>query len=155
MGRAPIRSPTRAMVSCAISPSRPALIPRSSNIPIPTNSRCPRWFPRTKVSLRPSSPTSGAAKALSTISTARNERKIMLEVKGLSVEVHGKPILVKLDLTVKAGEVAAIMGPNGSGKSTLSYLIAGKPEYEATAGEVLLDGENILELSPEDRKSVV
>lgn len=75
----------------------------------------------------------------------------MLEVKGLSVEVHGKPILVKLDLTVKAGEVAAIMGPNGSGKSTLSYLIAGKPEYEATAGEVLLDGENILGLSPDER----
>jgi Fe-S cluster assembly ATP-binding protein len=75
----------------------------------------------------------------------------MLEVKGLSVEVHGKEILSGLDLTVRAGEVAAIMGPNGSGKSTLSYLIAGKPEYEATAGEVLLDGENILELSPDER----
>jgi Fe-S cluster assembly ATP-binding protein len=75
----------------------------------------------------------------------------MLEVKGLSVEIHGKPILDRLDLTVKAGEVAAIMGPNGSGKSTLSYVIAGKPDYEVTAGEVLLDGENILELSPDAR----
>jgi Fe-S cluster assembly ATP-binding protein len=75
----------------------------------------------------------------------------MLEVKGLSVEIHGKPILDRLDLTVKAGEVAAIMGPNGSGKSTLSYVIAGKPDYEVTSGEVLLDGENILELSPDER----
>jgi len=75
----------------------------------------------------------------------------MLEVKGLSVEVHGKEILSGLDLTVRAGEVAAIMGPNGSGKSTLSYVIAGKPDYEVTAGVVLLDGENILELSPDER----
>ena len=70
----------------------------------------------------------------------------MLEVKNLSVEVAGKPILEGLDLTVRAGEVAAIMGPNGSGKSTLSYVIAGKPDYEVTSGEVLIDGENILEL---------
>src|ERR1700733_9651971 len=76
---------------------------------------------------------------------------MMLEVKGLHVEIHGKPILDRLDLTVKAGEVAAIMGPNGSGKSTLSYVIAGKPDYEVTAGEVLLDGENILDLSPDAR----
>ena len=75
----------------------------------------------------------------------------MLEVKNLSVSIHGKPILEGLDLTVKAGEVAAIMGPNGSGKSTLSYVIAGKPDYEVTGGEVLLDGENILELEPDER----
>jgi Fe-S cluster assembly ATP-binding protein len=75
----------------------------------------------------------------------------MLEVKGLCVEIHGRPILDGLDLTVKAGEVAAIMGPNGSGKSTLSYVIAGKADYEVTAGEVLLEGENILELSPDER----
>ncbi len=75
----------------------------------------------------------------------------MLEVKNLSVEVSGKPILEGLDLTVKAGEVAAIMGPNGSGKSTLSYVIAGKPDYEVTSGEVLIDGESILELSPDER----
>jgi Fe-S cluster assembly ATP-binding protein len=76
---------------------------------------------------------------------------MMLEVKGLSVEIHGKPILDGLDLTVRAGEVAAIMGPNGSGKSTLSYVIAGKEDYEVTSGEVLVVGENILELSPDER----
>jgi Fe-S cluster assembly ATP-binding protein len=96
---------------------------------------------------------SAAATIRSAISTAKSEieRVIMLEVKDLSVEIHGKPILDGLNLTVKAGEVAAIMGPNGSGKSTLSYVIAGKPDYEVTSGEVLLDGENILEMSPDER----
>jgi Fe-S cluster assembly ATP-binding protein len=75
----------------------------------------------------------------------------MLEVKNLSVSIHGKPILEGLDLTAKAGEIAAIMGPNGSGKSTLSYVIAGKPEYEVTGGDVLLDGESLLELEPNER----
>jgi Fe-S cluster assembly ATP-binding protein len=75
----------------------------------------------------------------------------MLEIKNLSVEVKGKPILDGLNLAVKTGEVAAIMGPNGSGKSTLSYVVAGKPDYEVTAGEVLLDGENLLALEPEAR----
>jgi len=75
----------------------------------------------------------------------------MLEVKNLSASIHGKPILDGLNLTVKAGEVAAIMGPNGSGKSTLSYVIAGKPDYEVTGGEVLLDGENLLALEPNER----
>jgi len=75
----------------------------------------------------------------------------MLEVKNLSVSIHDKPILDRLSLTVKTGEVAAIMGPNGSGKSTLSYVISGKPDYEVTSGEVLLNGENILELSPDER----
>ena len=75
----------------------------------------------------------------------------MLEIKNLSVEIKGRPILENLSLTVQTGEVAAIMGPNGSGKSTLSYVIAGKPDYDVTAGEVLLDGENILELEPDER----
>ncbi len=74
-----------------------------------------------------------------------------LEIKNLHVQVGGKPILEGLDLTVEAGEVAAIMGPNGSGKSTLSYVVAGKPDYEVTSGEVRLDGENILEMSPDER----
>jgi Fe-S cluster assembly ATP-binding protein len=76
---------------------------------------------------------------------------VFLEIKNLHVQVGGKPILEGLDLTVEAGEVAAIMGPNGSGKSTLSYVVAGKPDYEVTSGEVLLDGENILEMSPDER----
>ena len=75
----------------------------------------------------------------------------MLEVKNLHVEVEGKKILNGLDLAVKPGEVAAIMGPNGSGKSTLSYVIAGKDDYDVTAGEILLDGQNILEMDPEER----
>jgi Fe-S cluster assembly ATP-binding protein len=75
----------------------------------------------------------------------------MLEVRNLSVEIHGKPILDRLSLEVRAGEVAAIMGPNGSGKSTLSYVIAGKPDYEVTDGEVLIDGESSRTLSPDER----
>ena len=75
----------------------------------------------------------------------------MLEVKNLHVEVEGKKILNGLDLAVRPGEVAAIMGPNGSGKSTLSYVIAGRADYDVTAGEVSLDGENVLEMDPEER----
>src|SRR3954447_5776544 len=75
----------------------------------------------------------------------------MLEIKNLHAEIDGKSILNGLNLTVPTGEVAAIMGPNGSGKSTLSYVLAGKADYEVTQGEVLLDGENILELAPEER----
>ena len=70
----------------------------------------------------------------------------MLEIKNLHVSIGDRQILKGLTLTVKAGEVAAIMGPNGTGKSTLSYVIAGREGYEATDGEVLLNGENILEL---------
>ncbi len=75
----------------------------------------------------------------------------MLEIKNLVVKVDDKRILNGLDLTVKRGEVAAIMGPNGSGKSTLSYVIAGREDYEVLEGEILLDGENILEMEPDQR----
>ena len=75
----------------------------------------------------------------------------MLEIKNLSVVVDDRQILNGLNLTVNKGEVHAIMGPNGSGKSTLSYVMAGKPGYEATEGEVLLDGENILGMQPDER----
>lgn len=75
----------------------------------------------------------------------------MLRINNLHVMVDGKPILNGLDLTVKAGEIHAIMGPNGSGKSTLSHVLAGREGYEVTDGQVLLDGENLLQLSPEQR----
>src|ERR671933_1229041 len=75
----------------------------------------------------------------------------MLEVKNLTVQIEDKRILDGLDLTVKRGEVAAIMGPNGSGKSTLSYVIAGKEDYEVLDGKVLLDGQNLLDMEPDQR----
>jgi Fe-S cluster assembly ATP-binding protein len=75
----------------------------------------------------------------------------MLEIKNLTVSIEDKLILDNLNLAVSAGEVAAIMGPNGSGKSTLAYVLAGKPAYEVQSGEILLDGENLLELEPTER----
>jgi Fe-S cluster assembly ATP-binding protein len=75
----------------------------------------------------------------------------MLEIKELCVAIEGKEILSGLTLTVHTGEIHAIMGPNGAGKSTLARVLAGDPSYEVTAGEVLLDGTNILELDPEER----
>ena len=74
-----------------------------------------------------------------------------LEVKNLHVEVEDKKILNGLTLSVEKGQVAAIMGPNGSGKSTLAYVLAGKDNYKVTEGEVLLNGDNILEMSPDER----
>ena len=67
----------------------------------------------------------------------------LLEIKNLHVAIDGKKILNGLDLTVNKGEVHAIMGPNGSGKSTLAYVLAGKTDYQLTAGEVLFDGEDL------------
>jgi len=75
----------------------------------------------------------------------------MLEIKNLTVQIDDKRILDDLNLTVKRGEVAAIMGPNGSGKSTLSYVIAGKEDYEVLDGEILLDGQSLLEMAPDER----
>ncbi|RZJ71904.1 Fe-S cluster assembly ATPase SufC [Flavobacterium sp.] len=75
----------------------------------------------------------------------------MLEVKNLHAKVEDKDILKGINLSVKAGEVHAIMGPNGSGKSTLSAVIAGNEHYEMTEGEIILDGEDISELAPEER----
>ncbi|MBM3577649.1 MAG: Fe-S cluster assembly ATPase SufC [Alphaproteobacteria bacterium] len=75
----------------------------------------------------------------------------MLEIRNLHVSVGDRKILQGLTLSVKAGEVAAIMGPNGTGKSTLSYVISGREGYDITEGEVLLDGENILALEPHER----
>lgn len=76
---------------------------------------------------------------------------MLLEVKNLHCMVDGKPILKGLDLQVRAGEVHAIMGPNGSGKSTFASVLAGNPKYEVTEGEVLYNGEDLLDMNIEDR----
>ena len=75
----------------------------------------------------------------------------MLEIKDLHASINGKEILKGINLTVKPGEVHAIMGPNGSGKSTLSSVLVGNPAFEVTKGSVTFDGKNLLDLSPEDR----
>ncbi len=75
----------------------------------------------------------------------------IIEIKNLHANVEGKEILKGLSLTVKSGEVHAIMGPNGSGKSTLASVLAGRSEYEVTDGEVKYKGINLLELPPEER----
>ena len=81
-----------------------------------------------------------------------------LEIRNLHAQVlpndeagEPKPILKGVNLTIKSGETHAVMGPNGSGKSTLSYTIAGHPRYEVTEGEILLDGENVLEMEIDER----
>jgi Fe-S cluster assembly ATP-binding protein len=75
----------------------------------------------------------------------------MLEIKNLHAKIGDKEILKGLSLKVNAGEVHAIMGPNGTGKSTLASIIAGKADYEITDGEILFEGKNLLELSPDAR----
>ena len=75
----------------------------------------------------------------------------MLEIKGLTAEVDGKPILKGIDLVVPQGEVHAIMGPNGSGKSRLSYVLSGRDGYEVTGGTATLNGQDLLAMEPEER----
>ncbi|HEY7488372.1 MAG TPA: Fe-S cluster assembly ATPase SufC [Streptosporangiaceae bacterium] len=74
-----------------------------------------------------------------------------LEIRDLHVAVEDKEILRGVNLTVRAGETHAIMGPNGSGKSTLAYAVAGHPKYDVTRGEVLLDGEDVLSMTVDER----
>jgi len=75
----------------------------------------------------------------------------LLEVRSLHVDVEGKRVLRGVDLTLRQGEIHAVMGPNGSGKSTLAYTIAGRPGYEVVEGDILLEGESIVDLEPEER----
>ncbi|HPD83210.1 MAG TPA: Fe-S cluster assembly ATPase SufC [Alphaproteobacteria bacterium] len=75
----------------------------------------------------------------------------MIEIKNLKAEIDGKEILKGLNLSIGNGEVHAIMGPNGAGKSTLSYVLAGRDGYEVTGGSARLDGQDILEMEPDER----
>jgi Fe-S cluster assembly ATP-binding protein len=77
--------------------------------------------------------------------------EVVLSVRDLRANVDGTPILKGLNLEVRSGEVHAIMGPNGSGKSTFSKVLAGHPAYEVTGGEVIFQGQNLLEMEPEER----
>ena len=74
-----------------------------------------------------------------------------LEIKNLHVSIEDKEILKGVNLTINTGEIHAVMGPNGTGKSTLSAAIMGHPSYEVTEGEILLDGENVLEMEVDER----
>ena len=79
----------------------------------------------------------------------------MLEIKYLHASVNGKEILKGINLSIKKGEVHAIMGPNGSGKSTLSSVLVGNPAFEVTKGSVTFQGKDLLSLSPEARSHEV
>ncbi len=81
----------------------------------------------------------------------RENTALLLEVRGLTARIGDRNILKGIDLTVRAGEVHAIMGPNGSGKSTFAKVLSGHPSYEVTGGEVLFEGRNLFELAPEER----
>jgi Fe-S cluster assembly ATP-binding protein len=77
--------------------------------------------------------------------------EVLLSVRDLTADVDGTPILKGVNLEVRYGEIHAIMGPNGSGKSTLSKVLAGHPAYQVTGGEVIFQGQNLLDLTPEER----
>ena len=85
------------------------------------------------------------------MSGTNGDVKATLEVRGLTAAVEGKQILRGIDLTVRQGEIHALMGPNGSGKSTLSNVIMGRPGYTVTGGQVLYNGEEITKLPPDER----
>src|SRR5437867_10672642 len=76
---------------------------------------------------------------------------VTLEIRDLHASVEGKEILKGIDLTVRQGEIHALMGPNGSGKSTLANVLMGRPGYQVTKGEVLFKGEDVLALTPDQR----
>ncbi|MCS7072521.1 MAG: Fe-S cluster assembly ATPase SufC, partial [Anaerolinea sp.] len=76
---------------------------------------------------------------------------VALEIRNLHVSIDDKPILRGVNLTIKQGEVHALMGPNGSGKSTLANVLLGNPAYEVTAGQIIFDGKDLLEMTPDER----
>ena len=76
---------------------------------------------------------------------------ILLEIRNLHAAIDGREILKGVDLTMRRGEVHAVMGPNGAGKSTLSAVLAGRPDYKVTAGSIVYDGRDLLSMSPEER----
>src|SRR5215467_664885 len=78
-------------------------------------------------------------------------KQSILEIKNLSAGVDGKQILKGIDLSISPGEVHAVMGPNGSGKSTLAAILAGREGYEVTSGQVFYNGQDLLDLDPEER----
>ncbi len=78
-------------------------------------------------------------------------KQALLEIKNLHATIGENEILKGINLTVYPGEIHAIMGPNGTGKSTLAYVLAGKPDYEVTEGEILFKGQNLLEMEPDER----
>src|SRR3972149_10504030 len=107
-----------------------------------------RWsLPWRRKSCSAAASRAASAKFLSNSS----EGWTMLEIRDLHVKVGNQQILQGVDLKVNAGEVHAIMGPNGSGKSTLAQVLAGRESYEVTAGGVVYEGENLLEMGPEGR----
>ena len=81
----------------------------------------------------------------------KREQKVMLEIKNLHAAADGKEILRGVDLKVNRGEIHSVMGPNGSGKSTLAQVLAGRESYEVTKGDLIYEGQNLLDMAPEDR----
>ena len=79
------------------------------------------------------------------------DNNILLEIKDLHAGVEGKEILHGVNLTIRRGEVHAVMGPNGAGKSTLSAVLAGKPQFTVTSGSITFAGQDLLAMSPEER----